>query len=93
MSSACDHAIEHIYFYLDDEQLSWYRRMRIRWHLRKCSYCCGAFDFEQRLLEVVRVRGREEPPPELFERLRTLLHGEAAESRRDDAHPSGDPPG
>ena len=79
MSRACDHAIEHIYFYLDREQLSWYARMRIRRHLHKCGHCCGAFEFEERLLAVVQQRGRDDPPQELFDRLRALIHHEAAE--------------
>lgn len=78
MSRACDHAIEHIYFYLDREQLSWIARMRIRRHLRRCNHCCGAFEFEERLLEVVRLRGRDDPPQELFDSLRTLIRNEAA---------------
>ena len=77
--SACDHAIEHIYFYLDQEELTWYSRMKIRWHLRKCENCCGAFDFEARLLQVVRDKGRDDPPPELFDKLRTLIQHEAAD--------------
>ena len=79
MSRACDHAIEHIYFYLDREQLSWFARIRIRRHLRKCHHCCGAFEFEQRLLAVVRQRGRDDPPPELFDKLRALIRDETAE--------------
>ncbi len=77
--SACEHAIEYVYFYLDGEQLTWYRRMKIRWHLRKCEHCCGAYEFEERLLRVVRDKGRDEPPPELMDRLRALLRHEAAD--------------
>lgn len=77
MSTGCEHAIEYVYHYLDHE-LTWSRRTRIRWHLRRCDACCGAFDFETRLKTVIRERGRDEPPPELFERLRALIHEEAA---------------
>jgi mycothiol system anti-sigma-R factor len=77
MSRGCEHAIEYVYHYLDHE-LTWSRRTRIRWHLSRCSGCCGAFDFEERLKAVIRERGRDEPPPELFERLRALIHEEAA---------------
>ena len=80
MSSGCGHAVEYLYQYLDRE-LTWSREVRIRWHLRRCTSCWRAFDFESRLKTMIRERGREEPPPELFERLRALIHEEAA---RDD---------
>ena len=78
MSRACDHAIEQIYFYLDRE-MSWFRRRRITRHLHKCGFCGGAYAFEERLLAVIQERCRDEPPPELFDRLRTLLRHEAVE--------------
>ncbi len=78
MSDACDHAIEHMYYYLDSE-ISWYRRLRIRWHLRRCDDCCNAYEFETRLKAMIRDRGRTEPPPELFDNLRALIEQEAAE--------------
>lgn len=80
MSIGCDHAVEYLYHYLDQE-LTWARRTRIRWHLRRCHQCCDAFDFETQLKIVIRERGRDEPPPELFDRLRALIQEEAA---RDD---------
>ena len=81
MSTGCNHAIEYVYHYLDQE-LTWARRTRIRWHLRRCDQCNGAFDFETQLKRVIRERGRDQPPPELFERLRTLIHEEAARDDR-----------
>ncbi len=78
MSRACEHAIEHMYLFLDGE-MTWYRRLRIRRHLRRCNHCCGAYDFEARLQTVIRQRGRDEPPPELFERLRALIRQESAD--------------
>ena len=78
MKTACDHAIEHMYYYIDGE-MTWYRRMRIRWHLRRCDDCCGAYEFEIRLKEVIRERGRDQPPQELFDRLRALIQQEAAD--------------
>ena len=78
MSTGCDHAVEYIYHYLDQE-LTWSRTTRIRWHLRRCHVCCDAFDFESRLKSVIRERGRDEPPPELFDRIRTLIQEEAAQ--------------
>ena len=80
MSRACEHAIAYIYQYLDEE-LTATRRARIRWHLRKCDLCSPAFDFEKRLKSMIREKGREEPPQELFDRLRTLI-------REEDAGPS-----
>jgi mycothiol system anti-sigma-R factor len=80
MNTGCEHAIEYVYHYLDQE-LTFTRRTRIRWHLRRCHGCCDAFDFETKLKSVIRERGRDEPPPELFDRLRALIHEEAA---RDD---------
>ena len=70
--SGCGHAIEHVYLYLDRE-ITWTQRMRVRWHLRKCRHCCDAFDFESQLKAVIRERCKDEPPPELMERIRTLL--------------------
>lgn len=75
MSKACEHAIAYVYQYLDKE-LTPVRTARIRWHLRKCDQCCGAFDFETKLKMMIREKGRDEPPPELFEHLRTLIQEE-----------------
>lgn len=72
MSRGCEHAVEYVYQYLDEE-MTWMRRSRIRWHLRKCVACDGAFAFETRLKTVIRERGREAPPSELIDRLRTLI--------------------
>lgn len=77
MSNGCDHAVEYVYHYLDQE-ITWSRRARIRWHLRACEHCCDAYEFEVKLKAVIRERGRDEPPPELFDRLRTLIRQEAA---------------
>ena len=72
MNRGCEHAVEFAYQYLDQE-LTWLRRARIRWHLRKCISCDGAYTFETRLQTVIRERGRDEPPAELIERLRALI--------------------
>ncbi len=79
MSNGCDHAVEYVYQYLDEE-LTVLRKARIRWHLRKCVGCGGAFAFETRLKMVIRERGREEPPPELMDRLRALIQEEGPDS-------------
>lgn len=75
MSNACEHAVEYVYFYLDDE-MTRFRKARISWHLRRCTECCGAFEFEQKLKAVIRDRGREQPPQELFDGLRALIDRE-----------------
>ena len=75
MSSGCDHAIEYIYHYLDDE-ISVARSSRIKLHLRRCSQCMSAYEFETKLKSVLRERGRTEPPPELFDKIRALVERE-----------------
>ena len=76
--TACHHATEQIYFYIDGE-MSYVRRLRIRWHLRRCGHCCGAFDFEERVKEMVRTKSQTEPSAELIQRLRTLIREEAGD--------------
>ena len=75
--SKCNQAVERIYHYLDDE-INWYRRMRINWHLRSCPPCEGAFEFENRLRLVVREKSAEDVPAEFIERLRGLLREEGS---------------
>lgn len=77
MSKSCEHAVAYVYNYIDHE-ITWTHKLRIRWHLRKCIDCCGAFAFEERLKEVIAERGRDEPPQELFDTLRTLIERERA---------------
>ena len=72
MSSGCDHAIDYIYQYLDDET-SVVHSSRIKLHLRRCSLCMSAYEFEAKLKSVIRERGRTEPPPELFDTLRAII--------------------
>ena len=72
MTSGCDHAIEYIYQYLDDE-ISVTHSSRIKLHLRRCGACMNAYEFETKLKSVIRERGRTEPPPELFDRLRAII--------------------
>ena len=70
--NACEHALAYIYQYLDGE-IDPTRRNRIREHLRICGACSPAFDFEAKLKEMIRQRSHDEPPPELFDRLRALI--------------------
>ena len=46
--SGCEHAVEYVYQYIDEE-LTYTRRTRISMHLRRCGHCCDAFDFERSL--------------------------------------------
>ena len=80
MSSGCDHAIEYIYQYLDDE-ISVIHSSRIKLHLRRCSGCMSAYEFETKLKSVIRERGRTEPPPELFDRLRAIIQEESKQDK------------
>lgn len=73
--SGCEHAIEYVYQYLDEE-ISFFRKSRVRVHLRRCSQCMDAYQFEDRLKVVIRERGHTEPPPELFDTLRALIQEE-----------------
>jgi mycothiol system anti-sigma-R factor len=73
--SGCDHAAEYVYQYLDEE-MSFFKKSRIRMHLRHCSHCTDAFEFEYKLKGVIRDRGRSDPPPELFDTLRALIEQE-----------------
>ena len=78
-SPGCTNAVHQIYTYLDGE-LTWYKRQRIRRHLKRCGGCHDAFSFETRFLEVVRAKSTDEPPPELIDRLRSFLREHGDES-------------
>ena len=80
MNAGCDHAVDYLYQYIDEE-LTWSHRVRIRWHLRRCGKCLDAFGFETRLKARIRDGGRDEPPPELYDRLRALIQEEAGEGQ------------
>ena len=77
LSPGCMSAVDQVYTYLDGE-LTWYKRIRIRRHLKRCNGCTDAFAFETKFLEVVREKSSDEPPPELIDRLRSFIreHGE-----------------
>ena len=68
----CEDAVAEVYFYLDGE-LGRLKKARIKRHLKKCPPCMGAFSFESRLKSIVRERLREEPRPEVMDRLRGFL--------------------
>ncbi len=69
---SCDEAVAQVYFYLDGE-ISWFKKTRIRRHLRKCPPCTGAYRFEDHLKAIVRERLQAEPQPEVMDRLRAFL--------------------
>ena len=76
MSKYCEKSAAKMYSYLDRE-MTVVRRMRVKVHLRRCPPCADGFDFEERLKQRIRRDCREEPPPELYDRLRAFLqqHG------------------
>lgn len=75
MNTGCEHAIEYVYQYLDEE-ISFFQKSRVSVHLKRCVNCTDAFEFERRLKALIRERGRSEPPPELFDTLRALIQQE-----------------
>jgi mycothiol system anti-sigma-R factor len=68
----CEDAVAHVYFYLDNE-IGWFKKARIKRHLKKCPPCEGAFGFESLLKAIVRERLHEEPQQEVIERLRAYI--------------------
>lgn len=72
MPDKCDDAIAQLYEFLDGE-LDDVARARIEAHLRECSPCLEAFDFEADLRRIVSSRCRDRVPEELRERIRGLL--------------------
>jgi len=80
MSKFCAKSAAQVYTYLDRE-LTWYRRFRIRMHLRRCPPCADGYRFETALKERIRSGCHEDPPGELYERLHTFLsrHGVSGE--------------
>jgi mycothiol system anti-sigma-R factor len=68
----CDEAIGKLYEFLDDE-LTWFRKARVRYHLRNCPPCDKVFVFEEHLRAVIRERARDDPPAEVLDRLRRMI--------------------
>jgi mycothiol system anti-sigma-R factor len=73
--SGCEHAVEYVYQYIDDE-MTVTRRARITMHLKRCGKCTDAFEFEKRLRAKIAATGKSQPPPELFDHLRALIQRE-----------------
>ena len=76
MSRYCDKSARVMYTYLDKE-MTVFRRMRVKLHLRRCPPCADGFHFEVDLKDRIRRDCYDEPPAELYDRLRTFLqqHG------------------
>ena len=76
MSRYCEKSAALMYSYLDRE-ITIIRRLRIRSHLRRCPPCADGFHFEVKLKDRIKHDCFDEPPAELYERLRTFLqqHG------------------
>lgn len=75
--SGCQSAVEYVYQYIDDE-LTFARRVMIRWHLRRCGHCVDAFTFESDLKARVAEAGRAAPSEQFLTTLRTLIADERA---------------
>ncbi len=72
MSRRCDYVSTNLYLFLDKE-VGWVRKTVISLHLRRCHDCTDRIEFERNLRIVVRERVREEPRPEMVDRLRRYL--------------------
>ena len=68
----CDDAVAQLYAFLDGE-LDAQTVTRVEAHLRRCSPCLEAFDFEAELRKVVAVKCRDQVPDELRTRILTVL--------------------
>ena len=77
MGRYCEKAHRQLYVYLDGE-VTWVRRVRIRWHLHRCPGCDHGFAFEHGLKEKVRKSCSEQLPPDVHDRLREVLRRETA---------------
>ena len=75
MGKNCEKATAHVYGYLDREATV-VRRVHIWWHLKRCPPCAGGFRFEAKLKQRIHDDCLEDPPPELYDRLRAFLRQE-----------------
>ena len=75
MSKYCNDALQEVSGYLDRE-LPTFTAWKVRRHLKSCNGCGAAYEFEQRLRVVIRLRLREDPPPEFLARLREAIDNE-----------------
>jgi mycothiol system anti-sigma-R factor len=70
----CDDAVAQLYSFLDGE-LDAVTVTKVEEHLKHCSPCLEAFDFEAELRKVVAVKCRDRVPDELRTRILTILEG------------------
>jgi mycothiol system anti-sigma-R factor len=68
----CQEAIHTLYHFLDGE-LTEDRRLEIQRHLKECSPCLEAFDFEAELKIVIATKCRDQVPPALMDRVAQAL--------------------
>lgn len=71
-STDCDEAVAEIYAFLDGE-LDDTVMIQVEAHLRRCSPCLEAFDFEADLRRVIAARCTEQVAPEIKARFCDLL--------------------
>ncbi len=71
-STECDEAVAEIYAFLDGE-LDDTVMIQVEAHLRRCSPCLEAFDFEADLRRVIVAKCTEEVTPEIKARFCGLL--------------------
>lgn len=83
MSDNCQVALSELYEFLDGA-LDETAYVRIEQHLRECSPCLEAFDFEAEVRKLIAARCREECPDELRSRIQAAIEacgpGEVAEA-------------
>jgi mycothiol system anti-sigma-R factor len=68
----CDEAISELYRYLDGE-LDPESLAHVEAHLRKCSPCLEAYDFEAELRQMIAAKSAEQMPAELRRQILDVL--------------------
>lgn len=83
MSDNCQVALSELYEFLDGA-LDDETRQRIEQHLRECSPCLEAFDFETEVRRLIASRCRDECPDAVRARIQAAIEacgpGEVAEA-------------
>jgi len=68
----CDEAISELYRYIDGE-LDAEGLAHVEAHLRKCSPCLEAYDFEAELRQMIAAKSAQEMPSELRRQIIDVL--------------------
>jgi anti-sigma factor (TIGR02949 family) len=68
----CDEAVAELYAFLDGE-LDDTMLLKVEAHLRRCSPCLEAFDFEADLRRVIAAKCEEQVPPDIKARFCGML--------------------